>query len=550
MTLAGRGVLRTADVVMYDRLAPIELLAHARDDAVLIGVGKRPGDTTADQASICDGMIEHARAGRSVVRLKGGDPCVFGRGAEEARACAAAGVPCHVVPGVTAALAAPTSAGIAVTDRARARCVAIVAGRDRSDGSAAMAAIRRSADADTLVVMMGVSALERIVGVLLGAGRRGDTPVACVESGTTRRERVVSGPLRDIASLARSAGLRAPAAVVVGDVSGADARIVWGRCSAAPLAGVRVVVTGTDALRRRLDRKLVALGAVVFQIPTIRIEPVDAFGRLDAALRDVPAYDWVVFTSANAVTHVFRRLMALGLDARFLSRVRVAAIGPGTARSLSRRGIAADHVATRSTAGDLAEAIVARLSGGAGRGTDVASPAETCGAAHGVSGIGGPGRLSTDGKIASRSPRVLIPTSDIAPGWVADPVRAAGAVVDVVVAYRTAAASVPEGRAAIVAAADVVVLASPSAVRVFVAAGLSGALVAGAAADVADSRGQGTAQPASAGDAMTAKTIVCIGPTTARAAGAAGMTEIVVARRHDAVGIVEAVVAARSCGGR
>ena len=343
-------LIAEADVIVYDRLIRAQALAGARSDAELIYAGKEGGGEAVAQEEIERMLIEHGRAGRTVVRLKGGDPFVFGRGGEEAEALRAAGIPFEVVPGVTAGFAAPAYAGIPVTHRDLASAVAFVTGHeDPTKPESALDWDALAAFPGTLVIYMGVRRLEAIAERLIAAGRDQNEPAALIQQGTLPEQRVVSATLEAIASTAEAAGARAPAIVVFGPVAALRERLAWfeGR----PLAGVSVAVTRARAQASELAGRLQSLGAAVVEAPAIRIVP------LDGPTPDVDRYDLICLTSPNGVRLLFERLHAGGLDARALASARVAAMGPGTAAALKSQGVIADVVPGRFVAEGLVEAL-------------------------------------------------------------------------------------------------------------------------------------------------------------------------------------------------
>jgi len=356
LTTRALELIESADVVLHDRLIPAGALDAARHDAELVDVGKRPGGDATPQREIEASMVEHARAGRSVVRLKGGDPFTFGRGGEEAEALAAAGVPFEIVPGVTAGVAVPAYAGIPVTHRDDASAVAFVTGHEDPDkpGSAldweALAAFP-----GTLVVYMGVKRLREIAQRLVAAGRDPGEPAAVVERGTMGAQRTVAAPLGELAAAADAAGLRPPAVAVIGPVAARREAISW--LERRPLHGHSVVVTRARAQASGLARTLATLGADVVELPAIRIEPRIDSDEVRRAVDDVYSYALVCVTSPNGVRLLFEALAAAGRDARALANATVAAIGPGTAAALRDHGVIADVVPERSVAEALVEAL-------------------------------------------------------------------------------------------------------------------------------------------------------------------------------------------------
>jgi uroporphyrinogen III methyltransferase / synthase len=349
LTLRAVEVLREADVVLFDKLAPAEALAYAPADAELVDVGKVGGGEQVPQEETVRLLVDHVRAGRRVVRLKGGDPFVFGRGGEEAQALRAAGLAFEVVPGVTAGVAAPAYAGIPVTQRGVASAVAFVTGHeDPGKEGTAIDWPALAAFPGTLVFYMGVRRLGRIAEQLVAAGRSPDEPAAVVQQGTLPGQRTVLATLATIADAATAAAIQPPSITVIGPVAALHAELDWlgdGR----PLGGVTVAVTRARPQASDLASRLRALGADVVEAPAIRIEP------LDPPLPDLAAYDLVCVTSPNGA----ELLLAAVPDARALAGARVAAIGPGTARALRDRGVVADLVPERSVAESLVAALAA-----------------------------------------------------------------------------------------------------------------------------------------------------------------------------------------------
>jgi uroporphyrinogen III methyltransferase/synthase len=347
LTRRGEELLRGAEVVVYDRLASPALLELAPAAAERVDVGKAPGRAAMNQEQINEVLVTRGREGKVVVRLKGGDPFVFGRGGEEAEACIAARVPFEVVPGITSAIAAPAYAGIPVTHRGVSTSVTIVTGHeDPAKGTldTDWAALARAGG--TLVVLMGAGRVADIARALVDGGRPAETPVAAVRWGTRPEQRTTRATLATIAEL----GVEAPSAIVVGDVAALD--FSW--FEQRPLFGRRVVVTRAREQASELRVRLEDLGAEVLELPAIALDAIDF------ELPDLSRYTWVVFTSANGVDAFFEGGLApAGLDARALGRARVAAIGPGTANALARRGIRADLVPERFVAESLLDAFPA-----------------------------------------------------------------------------------------------------------------------------------------------------------------------------------------------
>ena len=344
LTVRGAELLAIADVVVYDRLASPALLDLVPASAERIDVGKEPGRVAVSQVDIDLLLVERGRTGATVVRLKGGDPFVFGRGGEEAEALIAAGVPFEVVPGVTSAIAAPAYAGIPVTHRGLSTHVTIVTGHEdpaKSTSDTDWAALARAGG--TLVVLMGAGRVAEVARLLIDGGRAPDTPVAAVRWGTHPQQRTIRSTLAAIGD----ADIAAPSAIVIGPVAALD--LAW--FERRPLFGRRVVVTRAREQVSALRARLVELGAEVIELPAIEVEP------LEFEVPSLADYAWLVVTSANGVEAFFTRgLLARGLDARALAGVKVAAIGPGTAAALTGHGVHADLVPERFVAEALVDA--------------------------------------------------------------------------------------------------------------------------------------------------------------------------------------------------
>ncbi len=415
MTARSLQLIARADVILFDRLIPDGALDGARPDALLVDVGKVGGGAQVPQEATNELLLEHGRAGRDVVRLKGGDPFVFGRGGEEAQLLRAAGVDVEIVPGVTAGVAAPAYAGIPVTQRGMAAAVAFVTGHeDPAKDETQVDWPALAAFPGTLVFYMGVRRLDRIAAQLVAGGRPASEPVAIVQRGTFADQRTVSGTLADIAERAARAGVRAPAITVVGPVAGLHEELEWFR--AGPLAGVSVAVTRARAQGGALAGRLRELGARVVEAPAIRIEP------LDATLPDLAAFDLLCVTSPNGA----RRLLEIAGDARALAGPAIAAVGPGTADALRAGGIVADIVPPRAVAESLVEALA-----GAGRAWS----------------------------------RVLVARAEQAREVLPDALRAGGAHVEILALYRTVAEPLAGHARDAALGADYVTFTSASSVR-------------------------------------------------------------------------------------
>lgn len=343
LTMRAAELLRLADVVIYDRLAHPSLLGLAPFDAILISVGKAPGNVEMDQDGINAALVEHGRSSRVVVRLKGGDPFVFGRGGEEAEVLSAAGVAFEVVPGITSAVAAPAYAGIPVTHRGLSTHFTVVTGHeDPAKGRSDTDWEALAKTGGTLVVLMGAKHLSEISARLMAGGLSPDTPVAAVRWGTRPDQSTVRATLGTIAD----AGVQAPSAIVIGAVAAMN--LAW--FETRPLQGRTIVVTRAREQASELATRLELLGASVIEFPTIAIEEIEF---------DFPAlhrYAWLVFTSPNGVEAFFEQGLAKnGFDSRALAHLRIAAVGPSTARALTTYGINADLVPEKFVAESLLE---------------------------------------------------------------------------------------------------------------------------------------------------------------------------------------------------
>lgn len=398
LTLRGRDVLAAADVVVYDRLIPEELLRHARPEAETIYVGKQPGKHSMKQPEITALLVDLAKRPARVVRLKGGDPFVFGRGGEEALALAREGIAFEVVPGVSAGVAVPAYAGIPVTHRGLASNFGMITGHEepgKEESDLDYAALARWGG--TLEFFMGVGNLPEICRQLIDNGLDDTTPAAIIQQGATPRQRTVVGTLATLPTLAEQADIRPPALTVIGSVVGLRDKLVW--YESRPLFGKSIVVTRARAQASRLSAALRELGAEVVEMPSIKIEPPEDPTPLRNALQDLEQFDWTIFTSVNAVDSVFETLRASGRDARAFAGGNVCAIGPATRAALAANGILADAQPPKYICTSIVETLAARE--------------------------------SLSGK------RILAPRADIAPPDLVDLLGAQGADVTEVTAYRT-----------------------------------------------------------------------------------------------------------------
>lgn len=483
ITVRGERALREADAVVYDALAAPSLLGLAPEHAERVDVGRRghsePARTQEDINAL---LVALARSGKRVVRLKGGDPYVFGRGGEEAAACRAAGVPVEVVPGVSSAIGALAYAGIPVTDRRYAASFAVVSGH--KDPTAARESVRFgeiARAADTLVILMAMRNLEQILGEVLAGGRAPETPAACVMEGASGAQRTVVATLGTLAARVREAGLTAPAAIVIGEVVRLAPQLAW--FEQLPLFGKRVLITRQASQAGEWQRALEAAGALPVLVPMIRTAPLRDERALARAFDGLAAYDWLVAASANALRELGSAARERGVSLAKL-RARVACVGEASAAAARALGLAPEA----ASGGDAQRLLAWLLAQGEWRGE-----------------------------------RVLLPRAEQAGGALPEGLRAAGAVVDELALYRTEAA--PIDRAALVRELSerrlhALAFASPSAARHFAA-------------------GVGAAGLAAARSAA----VVAIGPVTAEALRAAGLAPDVVAETPSAAGLVAALEA-------
>ncbi|HJT82579.1 MAG TPA: uroporphyrinogen-III C-methyltransferase [Chthoniobacterales bacterium] len=478
VTLRGKDSIERADVIVYDSLANPEMLSWGRDDAEIIYAGKRAGAHTLSQTEINQLLVDKAREGKIVVRLKGGDPFVFGRGAEEAQAIAEAGLPFEIVPGISSAMAGPAYAGIPVTHRAENSHFTVFTGHeDPTKGGSAIDFGALAKVGGTQVMLMGVDRIESIAKEMMQKGARPDLPVALVRWATTGRQQTLVGTLGDIAAKVRSQGFEAPAVAIFGDVVRLRQHLNW--YENRPLSGKRIVVTRTRKQAGALSAKLRDLGADVMELPTIRIEPPTDLREFAELVQDAHVYDWIIFTSANGVAAFFELFFKLYDDAREIGGAKIAAIGPATAQRVRDFHFHVDLQPEEF----VAEAIV-----------------------HAFEKEGGIENL-----------RVLIARAEKARDVLPKSLSALGAIVDEGFAYRT----VMETRDLTGArqrfaeeGADLITFTSSSTVENFMALGLP----------------------------LPKQTkVASIGPITSRTARQAGLKVDVEARRHDIDGLVSAI---------
>jgi len=364
ITVRALELIQHADVIIYDALANPQLLAEARPDCTLIDAGKRANRHKLKQDETNALLAEHAQAGRSVVRLKGGDPYVFGRGSEEGIFLQQQGVPVEMVPGITAAMAGPAYAGIPVTHRNVATTVTFITGHEdptKTETQVDYEGLSKLAQSGgTLCFYMGMGRLPIIVEQLTYFGLAADTPAAVVQWGTHPKQRSAFASLRDLPDAVKREGLGAPAIIVVGPVAAVDPEGALRWFEKRPLFGKTIIITRTRHQSSSLRAQLEALGAEVLEAPTIDIVPPPDWTAIDDAIRKLPDYDWLILTSTNGAAALRERMTALELDARHLAGVKVAAIGDATAAAMTELGVRPDLVPTRFVAESLAADLIAR----------------------------------------------------------------------------------------------------------------------------------------------------------------------------------------------
>ena len=479
ITVKGIDCLKKADVIIYDHLLDQGLLEAAPAAAERIYVGKTAGEHTRPQPEINRLLVAKAKEGKTVVRLKGGDPFVLGRGGEEAEVLAQNGIAFEVVPGVTSAVAVPAYAGHPGTHREKASSFAVITGHeDPGKDSSSVNWEKLATGVDTLIFLMGMKNLPEIADRLIEYGRRPETPVAVIRDGTRPGQATVVGNLKDIVSRVAEYGLTAPAVIVVGDVISLREKIRW--FDNRPLFGRRILVTRARRQASALSRLLAERGAQPVELPAIDIQAADP-GELDRAAANLGNYHWIIFTSVNGVEAFWERLQHLARDSRALGGLRIGAIGPATAQALEAKGITPDYIPEVYTS----EGVIAGLK-----------------------------KQNVTGQ------RFLLPRADIADKELVRGINRLGASVHEVTAYRTlpATGAIARARQMITSGEiDIVTFTSSSTVSNLVAA-FGG-------------------EPLTIGRARVA----CIGPKTAETAARAGLNVDIIAREQTVPGLVAAI---------
>jgi uroporphyrinogen III methyltransferase/synthase len=483
ITAKGLRCIEEADVLVYDYLAAKVFLRHAHPDCERIYVGKQGGDHTLSQDRINQLIVDKAKAGNIVTRLKGGDPFIFGRGGEEAEILVQAGIPFEVVPGVTSAIAGPAYAGIPLTHRQYTSTLAFVTGHEdptKDESSIDWTALARGIG--TLVFFMGVKNLPHIVQKLRQNGRPAHTPVAVVRWGTTPRHKTVTGTLKDIVPIVQQAGIKAPALIVVGEVVTLRETLQWFENK--PLLGKRIVVTRARAQASDLRHELTELGAECIECPTIKVVAPDSWDPLDKAIANLNNYQWLIFTSINGVNAFFERLFLRGFDARALGHLRTATIGPATSRGLRKFGLNTDILPETYQAESVVEAFA---------------------------------------KESVQGQKILLPRAKEARVILPQELKRMGAEVDEVTAYQTIQAA--DGQSELIRAlqnkdVDMLTFTSSSTVRNFKA--------------LLPEKGNR--------QLLEDVTVACIGPITAQTAKELGFTTDITAERFTISGLMEAIL--------
>lgn len=432
ITVKGRRYLRAADVVVYDYLANESLLSLAGRDAEIIYVGKKSGRHTMHQGDINKLLVKKAQEGLTVVRLKGGDPFIFGRGGEEAMELSKEGVKFEIISGVTSAIAVPAYAGIPLTHREHSSAVCFITGHEdpgKEESDINWDSLAKFSG--TLIFLMGIANLDKIAKKLINNGRSEKTPVAIVANGTTPNQKTIIGTLGNICERATEENLKPPGIIVVGDVVNLRDSIDW--FESRPLFGKVVLVTRPEEQAADFVKRLSDLGARCILLPAIKILPPPSWKDLDKAIKNISGYDWILFTSVNGAKYFFERLYFAGKDVRTLGSVKIGAIGPKTKEALIERGISPDLIPDDY----LSEGIVESLKG------------------HHI-----------DGK------KVLLPRPAIAGKYLPAKLKEMGAIVDEVEAYRTVKPDDNQKKLDILLEGekiDVITFTSPSTVKNFMA---------------------------------------------------------------------------------
>ncbi|KAF1084716.1 Uroporphyrinogen-III C-methyltransferase [Sporotomaculum syntrophicum] len=489
LTVKGLECLKKADVIVYDRLAGRRLLKQRRPDSECIYVGKLPDRHTLKQGEINRLLVDKARQGLTVARLKGGDPFVFGRGGEEAEALARHGIPFEIVPGVTSAIAVPAYAGIPVTHRDFTSTLAIITGNeDPGKETSSIQWSKIATGVGTLIFLMGMSNLPNITQKLIEHGRAPETPAALIHWGTRPEQKTLVGRLNNIARLASEQNFKNPAIIIVGEVVQLRDKLSWFENK--PLFGKRVLITRSREQASSLAGVIEGLGGEPVEFPTIAIVPPEDNSPLEQAIARLSSYNWLIFTSVNGVSHFFDTLRRLNKDIRVLAGLKICAIGPQTGQALQKMALQVTYIPTEFRAEAIVEGLQEQLTTG---------------------------------------DRVLLPRADIARKILPEALISLGARVDEVTAYRTVlgtgdAAAIRDSMAK--GAIDLITFTSSSTVRNFVS--------------LLD-----TANPA---QLVGSAKVASIGPITSATARALGVPVHIEAQEYTINGLVQAILADCSSG--
>ncbi len=486
-TIKGVKALSRADAVIYDNLVNSFLLKYAKDSAKLIYAGKQAGIHSMDQESINSLLVQLAKKGLVVARLKGGDPFIFGRGGEEAQALAKEGIEFEIIPGITSAISVPTYAGIPLTHRKYSSSVTFVTGHEDPLKADSHISWKSVAGSGTIVILMGIGNLEKIKQRLIKEGLSSETPFAIICNGTLPEQKVIQGKLSDMDTIAQQEHVRPPAVIVIGRVVELRRQISW--FEKRPLFGKRIIITRPEEQADELVYPLMDAGADCILFPTIKIVAPEDWYTLDKAINELHKYNWIIFTSVNGVKFFFNRMMELKKDGRILGNSKICAIGPKTAQALKNRCIVPDLMPEEYRAEDIVRCF---------------------------------------SQIQIKGERFLIPRVDNARDLLPKELKKMGAKVDVVCAYRNILPEVEEQKKEKIremllkGKADIVVFTSPSTFYNFIKL-----------LDIPESRAK---------DYFKDIKIACIGPVTANAVKKTGLKPAIMPEKYDIPHLIEAII--------
>ncbi|SFG01835.1 uroporphyrinogen-III synthase [Desulfotomaculum arcticum] len=484
ITVKGLVCIKQADVIVYDRLASPRLLDYRRPDAEIIFAGKQPDRHTLTQSEINELLVNKAKEGLAVARLKGGDPFVFGRGGEEAEELSKHGIPFEIVPGITSAVAVPAYAGIPVTHRDFTSSVSIITGNeDPTKENSNIEWAKLATGTGTLIFLMGMSNLPAIANRLMEYGRSPRTPVALIRWGTRPEQKTLIGDLASISHLAVEQGFKNPAIIIVGEVVKLREKLKWFENK--PLFSQRILVTRSREQASVLSQLIENLGGEPVEFPTITIADPENFAPLDNSIKTIDTYNWIVFTSVNGVKSFIKRFQHFNRDIRDLKGIRLCAIGPRTGKELRSLALNVDYIPSEYRAEEIVEGLKHKI---------------------------------------SRGDKILLPRADIARKLLPESLRALGAEVDEVIAYRTLAASINSDTIKEMLAAgkiSIITFTSSSTVKNFITL-----------------LGIGPSETS----LFENTRIACIGPITAKTASDLGLRCDIVAKEYTIPGLVSAIL--------